>query len=87
MKNVSDELIVLIDEDGNEVEFELVISLEAEGNQYAILIPAEELDEEDEEAYIFRMEEDEDGEMALSAIEDDEEYEMVVKVYESIVLE
>lgn len=87
MENTNEELIVLIDEDGNEVEFELIMSLEAEGNQYAILLPAEESDEEEDEAYIFRMEEDEDGEMALSAIEDDEEYEMVVKVYESIVLE
>ncbi|MGL5439458.1 MAG: DUF1292 domain-containing protein [Filifactoraceae bacterium] len=87
MDNMNDEVIVLVDEDGNEVEFELVMSLEAQGNQYAILLPVEELEDEEEEAYIFRMEEDEEGEIALSAIEDDEEYEMVVSVYENLVLE
>ena len=58
------------------------MSLEANGTMYSILAP---LDEEDEEAYIFRVEEDENGEMVLEAIDDDEEYEMVVETYETLI--
>lgn len=83
-----DEVIKLIDEDGNEIEFELVMSIEANDNNYAILAPLEMSEDEDEdEAFIFRVEEDEDGEMVLEPIEDEEEYAMVVAVYETLVEE
>ena len=77
-----DDVIVLVDEDGAEVEFELVMSLEANNSFYAILAT---VDDEDDEAYIFRVEEDENGEITLQAIEDDEEYEMVVETYETLI--
>lgn len=83
-----DEIITLLDEEGQEVEFELVMTIEANDNNYAILAPLEVSDDEDEdEAYIFRVEEDEDGEMVLEPIEDEEEYAMVVAVYETLVEE
>lgn len=82
-----DEVIKLIDEQGNEVDFELVMTIEANNNNYAILAPMDSDDEEEDEAYIFRVELDEDGEMLLEAIEDDEEYQMVVDVYETLVAE
>lgn len=81
-----EEIITLLDEDGQEVEFELVMTIEANDNNYAILAPLE-VSEEEDEAYIFRVEEDEDGEMVLEAIEDEEEYAMVVAVYETLVEE
>ena len=34
-----DEIITLLDEEGNEIEFELVMSIEANDNNYAILAP------------------------------------------------
>ena len=69
--------IVLTDENGNDVEFELVSTLEVDGKVYAILQPIGE-----EEAYIFNLEYDENGEMELSEIEDDEEFEIVAEQYE-----
>ena len=69
--------IVLIDENGNDVEFELVSTLEVDGKVYAILQPIGE-----EEAYIFNLKYDENGEMELSEIEDDEEFEIVAEQYE-----
>jgi len=83
-----DEVIKLIDEDGKEIEFELVMTIEANDNNYAILAPLEMNEDEDEdEAFIFRVEEDEDGKMVLEAIEDEDEYAMVVAVYETLVEE
>ena len=69
--------IVLTDENGNDVEFELVSTLEVDGKVYAILQPIGE-----EEAYIFNLKYDENSEMELSEIEDDEEFEIVAEQYE-----
>lgn len=72
--------IILIDEDGNEVEFEIIDVIQFEETHYAILLPKEEND--DESALIFRVVE-EDGEDILSEIESDEEWERVVAFWES----
>lgn len=71
--------IVLTDENGNDVEFELVSTLEVDGKVYAILQPIGE-----EEAYIFNLKYDENGEMELSEIEDDEEFEIIAEQYEML---
>ncbi|MGV8146837.1 MAG: DUF1292 domain-containing protein [Alkaliphilus sp.] len=74
--------VLLIDEDGKEVEFEVHMTIEVADNTYAILMLTEHND--DEEAYIFKMTVDEDGEDILEAIEDDDEYQTVVAEYETI---
>ncbi|MDO4721353.1 MAG: DUF1292 domain-containing protein [Peptostreptococcaceae bacterium] len=87
-KEFLDDVITLVDEEGNEVEFELIMSMEANDREYAILAPLQEDEElEDDEAYIFRLEYDEEEEMLLIPIEDDEEYEMVVEVYNTLIEE
>lgn len=75
--------IVLIDEEGNEVSFEVIDVIEFEGLHYAILLPEER---EDESALVFKIEE-EDGEDVLREIEDDEEWERVVEYWNSLVEE
>lgn len=82
---INNDIITLISE-GNEVEFELIMSIEANEHDYAILAPEVEETEEDE-AYIFRIEYDDEDEMSLIPIKDDEEYEMVVEVYETLINE
>lgn len=71
--------IVLTDENGNDVEFELVSTLEVDEKVYAILQPIGE-----EEAYIFNLKYDKNGEMELFEIEDDEEFEIVAEQYEML---
>ena len=46
-------IISLTDEDGNEVEFELVDSIDYEGKEYLVLLPPEE---EDPEVVILEVE-------------------------------
>ncbi len=64
-----DEVIVLTDEDGNEIEFELCDTVEYEGKQYAVLLPA---DEESEEVVIMEIEDDPDSEDTLFEMVEDE---------------
>ena len=77
--------VVLIDEEGKEVEFEVHMTIEVADNNYAILMLAEKTKED--EAYIFKITVDEDGEDVLEAIEDDDEYATVVAAYETIAAE
>ncbi|MDR0879820.1 MAG: DUF1292 domain-containing protein [Clostridioides sp.] len=81
---MEDNIISLVDEDGVTSNFEIILTLEAEGKEYAILVPVD--DDEAEEALIFRIDQDEEGEILLP-IESDEEYETVVAVYETLMEE
>ena len=76
---------VLIDEDGKEVEFEVCLTLEAEGKEYAILLPLDEESYGDDEdvALVFRIDSDENGDI-LVPLEDEEEYQIVVDVYNTL---
>ncbi|MGL5651031.1 MAG: DUF1292 domain-containing protein, partial [Paraclostridium sp.] len=50
---MQENIVNLIDQDGNEIQFEIILTLEAEGKEYAILMPLE--DNDAEEALIFRI--------------------------------
>lgn len=74
-------LIRLIDENGEEQEFEVLATFEIDDSEYAVLFPTKE---GEEEAYILRLESDENGETILVNIEDPSEFEDVVAAYEAI---
>ncbi|MDR5658107.1 DUF1292 domain-containing protein [Serpentinicella sp. ANB-PHB4] len=80
-----DDLITLVDEDGVEQDFDVIMTLEVEEKEYAILSPVDA--DEEEDAYIFKLVEDGKGEYILEALEDDDEYTNVVAAYEAIVEE
>ena len=84
-KKVIDMLAAVIDEDGKEVEFEVCLTLEAEGKEYAILLPLDEESYGDDEdvALVFRIDSDENGDI-LVPLEDEEEYQIVVDVYNTL---
>ena len=69
--------ITIVDEDGEEFELEVLMSLEYNGSIYQAVIPAVDADEEaDLEVSILKNVE-EDGEIILCAIEDEQELETV----------
>ena len=78
---MQDNIISLLDENGAESQFEVILTLEADNKEYAILMPVD--DEDAEEALVFRIDQDEEGEM-LVPLEDDKEYEIVVDVYNTL---
>ena len=66
------DFVTLIDEDGNEVEFEHIDTVEYEGVTYLAFIPAELSVEEDAEVVIMQVVTEENGEELLEGVEDDD---------------
>lgn len=80
--------ITLIDEDNVEHQFILLNVVEMDGAKYAVMVPEEEMTEEEEqEAVIFRIETDENGEEVLVDIEDDEEFAKVCDLLDELMAE
>ncbi len=78
------DLIVLTDEEGNEHQFELVDSVEHNGETYVALfadLPPEEMLEDDGNLVIMKIVAEENGEEILELIEDDEEFEEVSEIF------
>ena len=71
------DFITIVDEDGEEFELEVLMTMEYNGASYQAVIPAVDADEEvDLEVSILKNVE-EDGEVILCAIEDEQELETV----------
>ena len=68
--------ILLSDDDGNEAAYDIAAYIEMDGNEYVVLVPQ---DEEDDEVVILRVE-DEDDETEVFVSEDNEE--ILEKVFE-----
>ena len=85
----NDNVIMLLDEEGNEVEYEHLETIQFEDNTYVALIPCdEENNDEDEATYvILKVILDENAEELLITIDDDDEYDMVANEFEEILAE
>ncbi len=75
-----DNIIVLNDEEGNEVKFEFLDLVELDGEEYVVLLPADEEDEEEGEVVILKVE-DTDSEEEESYVSVDDE-DTLNKVFE-----
>lgn len=92
-----EEVITLVDEEGEEHDFEVIDVIEVEGEKYAILLPVLEGDESAEsesedddesgEAIILKFARDEEENEFLVDIEDDEEWEKVAAIWEEMLSE
>lgn len=80
------DLITLIDDEGNEHEFEIIDELENDDGHYMALVPTqqepEEISSEAETYYIFEVVE-EDGEEQLQEVEDDALLDQLAAIFES----
>lgn len=83
------DIVVLVDEEGNEHDFALVDRFQVDLNEYAILVPVlylEDSEDDDavdleDEAFIFRIDLEE-GEEMLIEVEDETEWHQVAAVWE-----
>jgi len=73
------DFVTLIDDDGNEVEFEHIDTVEYEGETYLAFIPAEMSVEDSAEVVVMRVIE-ENGEELLEGVEDDEIADAVFQI-------
>ncbi len=90
-----EDVLTLVDEEGNEHLFSVVDLIKVEEKDYAILLPVEESEESEEdegfdgegdEAIIFRVVQDDEGQ-ALLAVEDEDEWQAVATAWESRAVE
>ena len=71
--------VMLTDEDGNEVEFEHIDTIEENGEVYMAFIPADLKPEQDAEVVILKVVE-EDGEEVLASVENEDEAERIFQM-------
>lgn len=84
----NDNIITLVDDNDNPIDFEIIELLEINGKRYAFLLPLNEEETEDEdEAVIFRVDTEENGDEVFAYIEDDQEWEMVVDAYNELLFD
>lgn len=81
MDNERDDIVVLVDENGEEVEFQHIDTIEMNGNEYVVLVPAEESEANEEEVIILKVDRDEKGEDILVSVEDEEELDDVFEEF------
>ncbi len=82
MEDMTD-LIVLSDDEGNEVEVEIVTRLEIEAVEYFIVSPVES-DEEEPIFTALKVVYDEEGEEFFETVDDDAEIAMIEEAYSVI---
>ncbi|MBQ9132184.1 MAG: DUF1292 domain-containing protein [Clostridia bacterium] len=83
------EFYTLTDEEGNEIEFELIGVAEKNGVTYYAMIPVEAAeDSENEEGFceyvVLRAEKDENGEDTLVTIDDDDEFDDIADYFDDM---
>lgn len=76
-------IIETVDENGNNIKFQLFDIIEFEDKEYALLISADANEEDEEEIIIMRLLQEGD-EYTFETIEDDEEFERVSEYLENI---
>lgn len=85
MEDERDDIVVLIDENGEEAEFEHIDTIEMNDNEYVVLAPLEgdeDEDQEEDEVIILKIEHNDDGEDTFATIEDDDELDEVFNIFQ-----
>lgn len=83
-----DDVVVLVDENGEETEFEHLDTIEMNGNEYVVLLPLDEageeeqdIDEDDIDEVVILKIEHYDGEDSFVSVEDDDELDAVFEEF------
>ena len=77
----NENIIVFTDDNGIDLEFELLDTMEMDGKVYIVCVPAEPEDEEIEEVIIFEAIKDENGEDGFVQLGDDDTLENVYQEF------
>lgn len=77
-----DNIIVLNDEDGNEVNFEFLDLVELDGEEYVVLLPTDENEDEPGEVVILQVEDtDSEDEESYISVEDEDVLNKVFEMF------
>ena len=82
---MENDYFTLTDEDGNEIEFEMIAQCEKDGNKYFAMIPVEEDQKEDDICeYIVLKLTEEDGEEFFVTVDDDDELDEIADYFDDL---
>lgn len=81
---MEENIMMLIDENGDEIAFEIIADFEVNDQEYAILSP---VDDEEGTAVIFKVIDQGDDEPILEYLTDEDEFDFVAKAYEELLEE
>ena len=85
MEEEQDDLLIMTDEDGNEVEFQFLDLIEYEGEEYVVLLPSEQEKENEDEAgevVILKIQDSEnEEEIEYAGIEDEDILNQVFEIF------
>lgn len=82
-----DDIVTIRDEDGHEVACAIVAVIVHDGEQYVMLHPVDQLEDEDREeidAYVYHYTVNDEGFPVFSEIDDDETYDTVCDAFENM---
>ena len=85
-KIFENDYFTLTDEDGNEIEFELIGQCEKDGQRYFAMIPVqdEQAGEPDVYEYVILKLATEDGEEVLVTVDDDDELDNIADYFDDL---
>ena len=85
-KELQSEIYTLTDEEGNELQFEVIASAEVNGIVYYAMIPVDDQPEAEDvyEYVVLKEETDEDGEKILVTIDDDDEFDNIADYFDDM---
>lgn len=79
------ETVKLYNDDGKDIEFEVLGIVTVEEKDYAILHPVTGKQQAENIAYIFQIENDEKGNEIFTEVEDDKEFEKVKNAWKTVI--
>lgn len=81
-----DNIVELVDDEGNTVEFEHIMTVEHAGKEFVLLVPVTEMEDvEDDEMIVLQIATDDEGNDVYVGVEDEELLEQVFNKYLEIV--
>ncbi len=77
-----DNIIILNDENGEEVKFEFLDLVELDGEEYVVLLPADDSEEEEGEVVILKVEDtDSEEEESYVSVDDEDTLNKVFEIF------
>ena len=76
-----DNIIVLNDENGNEIEFEFLDLIEYEGEEYVVLLPHDEEEDADEVVILQLEDTDNEDEESYVSVDDEDVLQAVFEIF------
>ncbi len=84
LEDLEEQMIETVDEEGNVINFQLIDIIEMEDKEYALLLPQENEDSEEEKEVVLMRLLKEGDEYTFEMIEDDDEFNKVVDFIDTL---